>query len=145
MPTVAVQLLLRWVLAPLAAIGILYALYAYIGHLQARAEAAELRATTAETRAELTAAVTTIEVIHEVAIASLPAVPVYASGLRRVCEQSAVRPSAPAGDNQAQGDAQAGVSEIEAIANDVRACEVDDERHNAAVELLDLIYNANSR
>ena len=134
----------RWPLAALALVLVVWGTYRHMQALEARATAAETRASVAEAKAELTTAAKDIEVRHEVAIASLPVVPVYARGLRRMCESAdRVRPAATAGDHQATPDAEAGVPALEDVATDIRASEADDERHAAAVDLLDLIYEAN--
>lgn len=137
---------LRWPLIGLAVTGAIYATYLYIGRLQDRADAADVRANIAETRAELNTAVAQIGATREIEIATIAPVPTVRTRLVQLCEQS-LRPATETGVvNEGAGtNAHDRQPDLDGLAADLAACRANSAALKAHVELLDVIYNANNR
>lgn len=137
-------LLLRLALCALPAL-LAWGAWAYVRGLQADVATAELRAATAETRAGLAEALKPMEITHAIALAAVPAVPFYARGLERMCEQWRMRPAAPAGGDDAHAQADAGNRPpgFAELAADLAACKANAADQTLDVQLLDQIYEAN--
>lgn len=144
MPADLLWKLLRWPLAAFCVLLLILGAKSYIGRLQARAEAAELRATTAETRATLNTAVAQIGATREIEIATIAPAPTVSTRLRGLCQQP-VRPADPAAVDVLgpDPDTLSGPADFDGLAADLAACQANVATLKARGAVLGEIYAAN--
>lgn len=155
--TPATALVLRALLRPLLAFGLVIAAIVYHAHLRhairdaeaGEAAAIELanteaaRADRAETQARLDTAAAAIGANREVEIRRVASPPVVRTRLVRVCEQTQpVRTADATGVEPARSGADAGdrQADLDGLAADIAACKANAVTLNAHVRLLDEIY-----
>lgn len=132
----------RLPLLVLAAAAWLWHIHTARSAAEARADAAELRAATAEARAELDRTVSTLEITHAVTVSTLAPLPVVADRLRGLCHQ-ALHPAADKAGLDlpgARGNPGDRPADIDGLAADLQACQVNKASLTRALGLLRLIY-----
>lgn len=134
----------RWPIAGVLAVCAVAATCQYVLHLQRAAEAAELRAVTAETRATLNTAVAQVGAAREIEIATIAPVPTVRTRLVQLCEQS-LRPADPAAVDVLGPDPDPilGPADLDGLAADLAACQANVATLKARGAVLGEIYRAN--